>query len=320
MNESEQTISRYLLGDLTESEQSALEEKYFADTQVFDEVVRTENELVDGYARGLLTSDLLERFAQNYLAHPGRRDRARFAQALAAKLEKIEADRAVADAMFGQLPWWQRLLPTFHGRNKAFAFSLSLALFLLMLGAGVLFFKTRRLREELAQTQAAHEAQEQREHDLQQQLANERTRVNDLKADLNRERAQVNEAQPEVPATQTSPAFVTLLLTVGGIRGADTGSAAKLIIPKGTEQVRIQLNLKEDGYSNYRVELHAIGGKTIFDRQGVKPKTLKSGSIFVVILPAKSLATGDYLLTLRGVRPDGEVDDVSKSIFRVEQK
>ena len=138
--------------------------------------------------------------------------------------------------------------------------------------------------------------------------------------ELNRARAQVNEAQPEVPATQTSPAFVTLLLTAGGIRGADTGSAAKLIIPKGTEQVRIQLNLKEDGYSNYRVELHAIGGKTILDRQGVKPRALKSGSIFVVILSAKRLATGDYLLTLRGVRPDGEVDDVSKSIFRVVQK
>jgi hypothetical protein len=31
-------------------------------------------------------------------------------------------------------------------------------------------------------------------------------------------------------------------------------------------------------------------------------------------------ASGDYVLTLRGIDPDGEVDDLSKSLFRVEKK
>jgi hypothetical protein len=40
MDESEQMMTRYLLGELSESEQSALEEKYFIDPQVFKQVSR----------------------------------------------------------------------------------------------------------------------------------------------------------------------------------------------------------------------------------------------------------------------------------------
>src|SRR5713101_766427 len=97
MNESEQTMARYLLGELSDAEQAALEEKYFTDPQVFDKMVKTENELVDDYARGRLTPQLRERFEQYYLAHPKRRERAKFAQALATKLDQIEADHAAAD-------------------------------------------------------------------------------------------------------------------------------------------------------------------------------------------------------------------------------
>ena len=307
-------MTRYLLGELSDSEQAALEEKYFTDPQVFDKMVKAENELVDNYARGLLDPESREKFEQYYLAHPKRRERAEFAQTLVTKLDQFEADGAVA--LVGQVSWWRRLLPALSGR--AFAFSMSLALLLLVLGLGVLFFKTRRSQEELARTQAAHAAQEERDRELQQQLANERTRINNHD-ELNRERAPVTRSQPKAPV-QTTPAFVTLLLTAGGIRGTDTALAPEIIIPTGTEQVHIQLNLRENDYSNYHVVLQAVGGKTIFSRQGVKPKATKAGSTFVIIVPAGRFAAGDYILTLRGVRPDSEVDDVSKSLFRVAKK
>jgi hypothetical protein len=37
-------------------------------------------------------------------------------------------------------------------------------------------------------------------------------------------------------------------------------------------------------------------------------------------VPARKFAGGDYILTLRGVNRDGEIDDLSKSIFRVVKK
>ncbi len=309
-------MTRYLLGELSDSEQAALEEKYFTDPQVFDKMVKAENELVDNYARGLLNPESREKFEQYYLAHPKRRERAEFAQTLVTKLDQFEADGAVA--LVRQVSWWRRLLPALSGR--AFAFSMSLVLLLLVFGLGVLFFKTRRSQEELARTQAAHAAQEERDRELQQQLAKERTRINEANDELNLARTQVTRSQPKAPSTQTTPAFVTLLLTAGGIRGTDTALAPEIIIPTGTEQVRIQVNLRESGYSNYRVVLQAVGGETIFSRQGVKPQATKSGSTFVINVPARRFASGDYILTLRGVRPDAEIDDVSKSIFRVVKK
>ena len=308
---------RYLLGELSDSEQAALEEKYFTHPQVFDELVKAENELVDDYACGRLSPQLRKRFEQYYLAHSKRRERAKFAQALATKLDQVGSDHPAVDPGIKLAPWRRLLLPKLFGEGRAFASSMALALFLLTLGGGWLLLRNRRLQEELAQTQAAHAAQEQRDRDLQQQLAKERTRINDSNDELNRARPQATRSQPKAPPMHTTPAFVTLLLTAGGIRGADTGSAPRLIIPTGTEQVRIQLNLKEGDYSNYRVVLQAFGGKTIFSRQGVKPKAAKSGSTFVIIVPARRFAAGDYILTLRGVRADAEVDDVSKSIFRV---
>jgi hypothetical protein len=319
MNESEQTMVRYLLGELSDSEQAALEERYFTHPRVFDELVKAENELVDDYACGRLSPQLRERFEQYYLAHPKRRERTKFAQALATRLDQVGSDHPAVDPGIRLAPW-RLQLPKLLGEGRAFAFSMALALFLLTLGGGWLLLRNRRLQEELAQTQAAHAAQEQRDRDLQQQLANERTRINDSNDELNRARPQVTRSQPKAPAMHTTPAFVTLLLTAGGIRGTDTGSAPRLMIPTGTEQVRIQLNLKEGDYSNYRVVLQAIGGATIFSRQGVKPKATKAGSTFIVIVPARRFSAGDYILTIRGVGHGTEVDDVSKSIFRVEKK
>lgn len=318
MPESEQTMTRYLLGELSEAEQSALEQRYFTDPQVFDQVVQAENQLVDDYIRGELSPQARARLEQYYLAHPKRRERAKFAQALATKLDQVKAVKGAAEPSVQVESWWDRVRASLDGRRLALGFSM--ALLLIVIGGIWSLTERRRLHGELAQTQAARAVQEQHERELQQQLADERTRINDLNDELSRARSQVKGPEAAAPAMPTSPAFVTLLLTAGGTRGSDSGSAPKLMIPTGTEQVRIQLNLKEGNYPNYRVVLQAIGGETIFSRQGVKPKATKSGSVFVIIMPARRFAAGDYILTLRGVRPDAEVDDVSKSIFRVERK
>ena len=90
MSKQEQTIQRYLLGELTESEQEVLEQQYFNDRALFEEVVHVENELADKYARGLLAPATRDRFEKHYLDHPRRRERARFAEALATRIDREE--------------------------------------------------------------------------------------------------------------------------------------------------------------------------------------------------------------------------------------
>jgi hypothetical protein len=154
---------------------------------------------------------------------------------------------------------------------------------------------------------------------MAQQVAEERKRADELAAELERLRTQPQPLRPE-PSVRPAPAFVSLLLTVGGIRGTETGPPSTLVIPPETARVLLQLNLKGHDYPSYRAVLQAVGGGELFSRQGLRPQTTRSGASFAFTLPAHKFATGDYLLTLSGVSRDGEVDEVSKSLFRVERK
>ena len=85
MNVSNQTMTRYLLGELPAEEQEAFEKAYFDDPRVFAEVSAAETTLIDDYVRGRLTPDVRRRFEQIYLTDPRRRERVAFAEVLVAR-------------------------------------------------------------------------------------------------------------------------------------------------------------------------------------------------------------------------------------------
>jgi hypothetical protein len=111
------------------------------------------------------------------------------------------------------------------------------------------------------------------------------------------------------------------MLSVGGIRGGETGKMPMLILPPGIAEARLQLNLKESDYIAYRVSLRAAeGDEEIFSRQNLKPGFSKSGASLMLVVPAGKLADGDYIVTVSGIAQDGEIDDLSKAIFRVRKR
>jgi len=316
MDESEQIITNYLLGELSEDEQTALEEKYFNDRELFDWVVQVESDLVDKHARGLLSPETRARFEFHYLAHPKRRERAKFAETLAAKVDQnssVSFAPAVAES------WWSRLVTSMRGPKLAWAFAIVL---LLLAGSAFWFLiEGRRLRQELAKTETERARHEQVERELKGRVANEQQRSEQRSAELDRLRAEQQALQPSpTPTVSSVPSFVSLALTIGGVRGVDTGPPTVLVIPAGTQQVRIQLSLRENDYQSYQAVLQPAGGKEIFSRQTLQARTNKSGASLVLLIPANKFTTGDYILTLKGATQNREVEDVSKSLFHVEKK
>jgi hypothetical protein len=309
MTNQEQIIQRYLLGELPEVEQAALEEAYFNDRRLFDQMVQAENELVDKYARGLLSPATRESFEKHYLAHPKRRERANFARALAARLDESNEVAAVSQPSSESL--WNRLLPSMRGPKLAWGFSV--ALLLMTVVAAWFLLETRRLRQDLS-------AQEQRERELQQQATSERQRAEQLAAELERRRDDQPAVSPSPTPIKSAPAFVSLVLAVGGTRSIDGAAPALLVIPPGTEQVRIQLNLRENNYASYRAVLQAAGGREVFASAPLAAKRATSGASLSLTIPAQRVASGDYILTLGGVSKTGEVEEVSKSLFRIERQ
>ena len=315
MNESENTLRRYLLGELPEAEQTVLERKYFSDPRLFERLVEIECRLVDQHARGQLSAATRERFENYYLAHHDRRERARFAAALATKLGQV--DEIMAPSAKATESWFAGLLAPL--RSPRFAWGFSFAILLLIAAVAWFAMERRRLHQELARNEVERAAEEQKERDRQQQLAGERTRADQLTSELNRMRAEQQAARPSpTPHNQLAPAVATLIFTINGSRGGESGPPAKLVIPPGTDRAQLQLNLKDNDYRSYAVVIQSAGGTQVFKHDGLQSKNTGRASL-AVIVPASKFSNGDYILTLKGVTQGGEVEDVSKSLFRVEK-
>ncbi len=94
INESENLIRSYLLGQLTEEDQAALEQELLTDHGKFDQVWAVENELIDSYVRGEMSRADRKRFESHYLASPLHRERVAIAESLLTNI-----DQAVGEAI-----------------------------------------------------------------------------------------------------------------------------------------------------------------------------------------------------------------------------
>ena len=312
MDELQKIATRYLFGELTEQEQAALEGRYFRDPQVFNEVLKVESELVDAYARDQLSAEMRERFENSYLKHPARRQRVEFARALTTRIDDREEsvtreEQSPQSAL--HISWKQRLLAIVGAPGPKLRFAVALVLVTIALAA-IWIFVNSRLRQQ--QREAAQIQAPQRPTETPQQAEKQPAQEARIPSETLSPSPNSN--------TNPSPLIVSLALTVGGVRSAEGGTTPTLAIPHDTTQAQIVLDLKDDSYPRYRVSLRKIGGPEIFTQTNLRPRSTKAGARFVFRVPAKGLTSGDYVLTLGGITPEGEVDDLNKSLFRVEKR
>jgi hypothetical protein len=318
MDELKQIATRYLLGELSEQEQATLEEKYFRDPEVFNQVLQVESELVDAYARGTLSAEMREQFENSYLQHPSRRRRVEFAKALTTRIdekEKLRTPVASAQSTSG-VSWWQSLFATARGGTPKLRFAMAMVAVLMVLSVAWIVVNNLRQQHQSTPIQAQRQSDERHQQEQSGQPPQQTP-----KQDQERHTAQVPPPtlQPSPsPVTKSAPPIVSLAITVGGVRSSGSGPT-QIFIPAETTHAQILLNLKDDSYPLYRVSLEKIGGQKIFTKTNKRPLATKAGARFVFTVPARKLTSGDYALTLTGITAQGEVDDLSKSLFRVEK-
>ena len=124
------------------------------------------------------------------------------------------------------------------------------------------------------------------------------------------------EARPPI-APAPSPTEVALLrIDVSEMRDHPSQPPSRLTLPAGIDRVQIQLTIPADEYPAYQASLQCVGRPAHWRQAGLHPRNNR----FTFLLPAHLFESGDYLLTLRGVTAQGEVDDVSQSPIRVEKR
>jgi hypothetical protein len=87
----EARILQYLLGELAEEEQGHLEEQFFADDALYQEVRVAERELIDRYVLGQLTGRERARFESRFLSSSQRREKVALARSFRQGIAAVTA-------------------------------------------------------------------------------------------------------------------------------------------------------------------------------------------------------------------------------------
>jgi hypothetical protein len=318
----EDLIERYLLGELSAAEQTALEDEYFGDEFKYDRLCKAEDDLLDRYARGSLPEADRERFERGYLTNPRRRRHVMFAKALARVVDENLTARPARQQTSGRerierpdtrLSWLSHLgrLP----RGPRFALSITAAL-LIGLGGAWFVIETSRLRARLAEALREGETQRLRAQTQALQIADLEAQYRKLAEERERLRIQLQAANEKASPT-SRPAPVFFALSLRAFRDPGGQEPRPLIIPRGAEEARLRINLPDNEFPGYQVTLLTTDGREVFARKGLRPQATRKGNVLIVSIPARMFAGGDNVLSLSGISDAGEVETLGKVIVKV---
>src|SRR5215813_6470466 len=247
--EQNERMTRYLLGDLPENDQAAVEQEYFADPEKFEEVWAAENELVDRYARGRLSRGERELFERNYLQSPKHRERVEVARKLLEAADRQVVESGVAPQAVNPAPSLRSRLIEALSIPRMPRFLLPATAFLLLFSViSWLALERARLNEEIGKTKAQLSDQQRREREIADQLAAEREQSGKLKSELDRLLETLAKKPPQTPMSIISFLLTTTLTTRNG-----SEPPQQITIPRGTGLVRLQMKIENGDSRNFQV-------------------------------------------------------------------
>jgi hypothetical protein len=307
--EQDERIARYLLGDLPETEQVAIEREYFADQEKFEEVWAAENDLVDRYVRGRLSRGERELFERNYLQSPRHRERVATARKLLEVADRQAAEGGVAPRVVAPAP--SRLMETLNALLRPQFLAPAAAFLLLLSFLSWLALERSRLNEEIGNAQARLSDQQRREREILDQLTVERDQNDQLKSRLDR----LLESLSQKPSL-TPPSILSFLLKPGGPKRNGGEPHQQITIPRETDIVKLQMKIEKGDSRSFQAAIRAVGGPQVWSSQrSLKPQS----GVITVNVPAHKLPVNDYFLTLSAATPTGETEEI-KYAFRVLRK
>src|SRR5215813_2525458 len=305
-------MTRYLLGDLPESEQAAVEQEYFADQELFEEVWAAENELVDRYVRGRLPRVERELFERNYLQSPKHRERVALARKLLVAADRQDLESGAPPQAVNPAPSLRSRLMEALNILRMPRILLPAAAFLLLISfCSWLAIERGRLKEELGKTQAQLSDQRRHEQEFEGQLATEREQSGRLKSELDRLLETLG-----AQTSQSRPSILSFLLRPSGGSRGNGETQQQITIPRQTDLVRLKIEIEKGDSRKYHAAISIVGGPQVWNQRSLEPRS----GLITVNVPADKLPLEDYFLTLTAATSSGEPGESIRYHFRVIRK
>lgn len=273
---------QYLFGELSADERAEFEDSYLKDSQVFQELVALENEMIDRYVLGELPQPERQRFEHSFTNNPARREMVETARSL------LAYSAASENAMQPETP--ERATVPWH-RTWGFQFAAA-AVFLVMISSIFwLVLANRRLENELENLRREQAATAEDRLALKQQL-------DSLRAQLEQRDAAIQQmAQLQDHDT------VSFNLGPGVSRG--NGELPNFIVPAHVSSVSLHMILEHDSHSRYVLSVRTADGRLIWRKDNVEGKSTRGqNKEITVTLPSRLLKTGDYVVRISAGNED----------------
>lgn len=325
-------MTRFLLGQLSDDERKAVEERFLADDEYFAQLLAIEDSLVDDYVLGRLTADQLKNAELLFGSSAIGKREVTFTQDLVASLRKAreaKEQKKKRAQVTNQIaspktsPWLRSQVSVnliargFRSMPGVFSAALGLTL-LLLVGASIfLFFQyQRRTRELLAQRVALERNVQETRAKLDQQMRTsaELSKQLDLESEM---RTQAEEALAQFRNGGSRSITPIVLLPTTFQRSGGTKTVS---FNPGSTRLQLLLEIPSDTtYPNYNVLIKTLDGPTFWSRDSISASQVKQRKLSL-ILSSSFFPDNDYRIELLGVPDNGAAQLVADYAFKVRKQ
>jgi hypothetical protein len=312
----DQVLLRYLLGCLSEEEAERLDELSIADDAFAWRLNAVENDLVDAYVRGELSSGDLAGFKKSYLSSPKRMQKLEFAEALGSfDRETVTAGAQARPARTAPSPepkeessktWSPRRW--FSVPRLALQWGFAGGAVAMLFVASYLLMENVQLRKQTIEAQGFRATVGQREQELQQELNDQRV----ANAEMAKQMDGLRESQPSLDQLKTLSAVL-----LPPTRGA--GQIPTLLVPPQTSLVVLVLALETDDFPIYRVGLRdPAANQILWHSANLQPVSGAENKLISISFPTRLLRSQNYVIELSGVSAKGAPELTTSYAFHAE--
>ena len=277
---SDDLIHRFLLGDLSASEQDAFAHRLLTDHALARRVRLAELELADDYAYERLSGIDKELLEETLILSADRARKVRVSRSLRDQF-------AVSGAWSPSVGYIARFRPMFSLSQPAWRFAFGVVILLILFGAAWLVIREPRIAKQIVnrivprRSPAPH-------------APREASHPNNTSAP---EHQTTSSPMPVHDQTAGSPMIVSVALLPAVAWPGDATSWVNLP-PADQDIVRLHLALTPDQPGRYRAELLTIDGQSVFSAESIKAQ--ENGAEIHFDVPARLLKSGNYQIRLSG--------------------
>jgi hypothetical protein len=320
----EDMCERYLLGELSESDQERFETAYFSDDVLFDRFMAVKNELLDLYSRGELEPDKQDQVRRHFSATGPRSkqlaDSRQFIDAVTSLSVERDHKAAAPEPVPDRQPFFSFL--------KFSSLVWATAAALLFTVVGIWWLSTHPPETDIAGLQPSPSSDSSLEISIPTPSGIEEKKDVEIETGIgdvspsgppgNRPRLKDGPTRPPSRAvTQTQPGSrangLQARLLLAAVVTRDIGDANTLRIYSDTRGVSIELTPPGGAYKTYNAVINTVGGEAHWQTNRVR----RVGKNLTLQVDPRALKQSDYLLTLSGVTPAGGSETVAEYYFHV---